>query len=258
MKRALSYGLLGLIAYGFFMLVQFPATALANWATHAVPGLTFQQVSGSAIQGVAQDVRWMEGMRLASLNWQMRFLPLLLGRLEYHVSVSETAVQLDAVVGTSLSRQWWVTDVEGQLPVPKALSIVSQNLPPLDGQVAIDKAGASWDNQGAIYAADGTVRFLNIRTTLADPFQIGSFNTELSAETPNLLATLEDSGGPLAFSGRLSVEPDGRYQLGGRASLRDNADSGLRNFLNLLGQPSGNGQWQLDLSGVLGKGLTGR
>jgi hypothetical protein len=253
----LGYGLLGLIAYGFFMLVQFPASVLADWLTRTVPALTLQQVSGSAIQGGAQNVR-LQDIRLPSLTWRMRVLPLLLGRLEYRVSVSETDVQLDAVVGTGLFNQHWrVTDMEGQLPVPKALSIISQIPAPLNGEITFANADVSWDNEGAVYAADGTVGFVNTRTTFADPFQIGSFNAELSAESPNLLAAVEDSGGPLEFSGMLSLAPDGGYQLVGRASLRDTADNRLRDTLNLLGQSSGDGQWQLDLSGVLGEGLVG-
>lgn len=235
------------------MLVQFPATALAHWATQTLPGLTIQQVSGSAIHGTAQDMR-LQGMRIASLTWRMRFLPLLLGRIEYRVSVTETGLQLNAVVGTGFNKQWRLKDIAGALPLPRALSIARPTPIPVNGDLIIDAAEARWDNEGNIYAADGTVRIINMRTTLADPFQIGSFNAELSADTPNLLAALEDSGGPLGFSGTFSLAPDGRYQLMGRANLRDTADNRLRDTLNVLGQPSGDGQWQLDLSGQLGKG----
>lgn len=255
MKRVLGYSLLGLTAYIFFMVVQFPATTFVDWVTSAVPGLTVQQVSGSAIQGTAQDVHLRGSTRLTSVTWKMRFLPLLLGRLEYRIGVSETDVQLDAIVGTGLfNRHWRVIGMEGQLPVSKALAVVSQTPPLLNGEITFDEAGVSWDDKGVIQAADGAVNLVNTRTTFADPFQIGSFNAELSAETPNLLAALEDSGGPLQFSGMLSLAPDGRYQLVGRASLRDDADNRLRDTLNVLGQPNGDGQWQLDLSGVLGKG----
>jgi hypothetical protein len=171
--------------------------------------------------------------------------------MEYRVSVTETGIQLNAVVGTGFDKHWRVRDIEGTLPLPRALSIASQTPVPINGDLIIDEAAASWDNEGTIYAADGGVRLINMRTTFADPFQIGSFNAELSAETPNLLATLEDSGGPLAFSGTFSLTPDGSYQLVGRANLRDNADNRLRDALNVLGQPSGDGQWQLDLSGRL-------
>ncbi len=260
MKRVLQYSLLGLLAYGFFMLVQFPASALANWTTRAIPGLTVQQVSGSAIQGSARDVRLKEA-QLASLTWQMRFLPLLLGRLEYRVNVSETGVQLDANVGTGFfNSRWWVTDIEGQLPMSKAWSMVSQTPALLTGEITFAKAGISWDNNdGAVYAADGTIRFLDTLTTaLGDSLQIGSFNAELSADTPDLLADLEDSGGPLEFSGMLRLAPTGRYQLVGSAGLRDNADNRLRDALDFLGQPSGDDQWQLEVSDMLGQGFTER
>lgn len=253
MKRFLAYSLLGLVAYGFFMLLQLPATTLVNWVSQSVPDLTIQQAQGSAVRGVAQDVR-LADLRLESLRWRLRFLPLLLGRLQYRLTASQGNVQLQASVGTDLSRRWHVAAIQGELPLSRALAAAGQSPPLFEGELTLDDVGIVLNREGMLADAYGDLRLSNLRTTFEEPVQLGNYSGELTAEDSNLIATLRDNGGPLNFAGSLSmsVVPEGRYRLQGRVSPRDNADSRLRDALSLMGEPREDGAWELDFAGMLG------
>lgn len=255
MRRFLGYGLLGLVAYGFFMLLQLPASTLVNWVSQSLPGISIQHAQGSAVHGIAHDVRLspLQNVQLESLRWRLRFLPLLIGQVEYRVTASRGDVQLRGVVGTGLSRDWHMSGIEGEIPLSQALSAAGQSPPLFDGELSLDGVGIALTSDGVLQDAQGDILLSNLRTAFGEPLQLGSFSGELTAEDANLIAALKDRGGPLNFAGTLSlsVAPEGRYRLQGRVSLRENADSRLRNALGLLGDPGEDGAWALDFTGIL-------
>jgi hypothetical protein len=81
---------------------------------------------------------------------------------------------------------------------------------------------------------------------------LGAFTVQLTPASPEgIQGAVQDQGGPLALEGTLNLLPDGHYRFAGRAAVRDDDNPALRQAMNLLGPPGGDGRWVLNLAGVL-------
>jgi hypothetical protein len=250
MKRWIGYGLLGLFAYLVFMLIQFPATALFDWISQRAPEFSVQNMHGSVRQGSARGVR-LRGVQFESLSWQLHFLPLLLGRLEYQFNLTEPGSRLQGKIATSFDRHLSLGDVKGSLPLTKLSALTERHSLPLDGQVELDIAELQLNAAGLLRSVSGTIRLLSAHTTLTKPLELGNFNIELSTQDQDIIGNVKDNGGPLEFAGNLTLTQDGSYRFSGQAAVRDENNRELRQALSLLGRPSGDGKWKINLAGTL-------
>lgn len=249
MKRWLGYGLLGLLAYGFFMMQQLPAALLVEQLAQRVPGLSIEQAQGSALRGSASGLR-RYGAQLETVAWRLRPLALLAGRLEYRFSLHEAELSLTGVIGIGWDRQLTISTLEGHLPLPKAIALAGRPPPPVNGKVELEAVELSLNRDGRPQTAQGRIRLLNTHTSFGRTFVLGDFSAELKTDNPNISAAIEDNGGPLEFTGTLTLTPDGHYRFSGQAAVRDD-NRELRQALGLLGRPGGDGTWKIDLSGIL-------
>ena len=250
MKRWLGYGLLGLLAYVIFMLIQFPAANFIDLLGRYLPGLTAQEVQGSARKGTAREVR-LHDTRFETLSWRFRPLALVKGRLEYRVIAEAPQLRLEGAAGVGLRRQLQIEDLSGRLPLPRAIALIGRPTLPLNGNVELNLTALHLDREGRPRAAYGTTRLLDTRTTLGRPLDLGDFSAELTTEDQTILGTIKDNGGPLELTGVLALTPDGRYRFTGQVALRDPNNQDLRQALTALGQPGADGKWQMEFTGVL-------
>ena len=90
------------------------------------------------------------------------------------------------------------------------------------------------------------------RQTLGQPLTLGDFVVEATPADPSgIQGKIQDDNGPLTLAGTFILLPDGRYRFSGQAAVRDAGNQALRQALNLLGPPDGNGRWTLNFSGIL-------
>jgi hypothetical protein len=249
-KRLLGYLLFGLVAFAVSLLLQVPASALTDLVAHRLPGFSVDSVQGSALSGTAQGVRFQQ-VRLHNVTWRLRFWPLLLGRLEFGVTISEPELQLTGVVGTALDRELRVTALTGQLPLPRAIQLAGRPPPPLNGRLELDQLELGLDPRGHPRRAHGRVHLRDAHTSFGRRLALGDFSIELDTREATIQAAVKDNGGPLSLTGNLTLAPDGRYRFSGQAAVRDGADRDLLQALGLLGRPGSDGKWNLTFDGTL-------
>ncbi len=251
MKRILSYSLLGLAAFLLFLLLLAPATLVSDWVGARLSGFSAQAVEGTATAGTLRDVRW-RGARIERLHWRWRPLALLTGRLEFSLQVDDPEIKLTGNAALGLNRKVRFRDLTGRLPLARLGSLTGAASPPLQGIAEFTLRELDVNAAGRPLAAYGVVQLLNLRTTLGQPLNVGDFVVQLdSAGAEGIQGTIKDDKGPLALAGTLSLSPDGRYHFNGQAGIRDAGNQALRQALNLLGPPGGDGRWTLNFSGVL-------
>ncbi|MCW9089051.1 MAG: type II secretion system protein N, partial [Gammaproteobacteria bacterium] len=90
MRRWLGYGLLGLVAYGLFLLLLFPAHFAWSFAAEPLrqqlPQIEIAGVSGRLWQGEAVSVRY-NSRQVGRLQWRLKPLSLLSGKLGLPISL---------------------------------------------------------------------------------------------------------------------------------------------------------------------------
>lgn len=250
MKRWLGYGLLGLLAYAVFTLIQLPAAALIDFIAQRVSGFSVQNLRGLALQGSAQGVR-VRGVPFESLAWQLRFMPLVLGRLAYRFSLIGLESRLEGVIATGLNRQLYVDELSGSLPFPSLMALLGRPVMPLAGQVELAATRLQVAPEGRLAAASGTARLLRARTTVGQPLEFGDFSAEWSTKDQDIVGSIKDDGGPLEFNGILTLTPNGGYRFSGHAAVREQSNRELQQAIGLLGRPGGDGKWKFNFNGTL-------
>jgi general secretion pathway protein N len=250
MRRLLLYGVLGLIGYGVFLLIQLPASQLVGLMSRQVPGLTIQEAQGTAIDGGARGVRWGD-RELPDLSWRWRPSGLLSGRLAFRLTAAEPRVDLESIVGINPLRRVRITDLRGAAPLSRVIGLVSRAPLLIEGELELAVQELRLSPTGSPTLLEGLVRLLNVHTSLGRDIALGDFRATFVTHEETISGDVSDLGGPLAFTGNLTLTPDGRYRFTGTLSVRDNNNLDLRQALAFLGRPDANGRWPLDFSGEL-------
>lgn len=252
MPNRYAFIALGLGAYIAFLVSMFPAEAAYRW--FAPDELRMTGVSGTLWSGRAALASAAD-LPLRDLRWQLDALPLLIGQArarfqarladgvaEAYVRASPGGVVLhDVRLATSLAALAPVVpigDVRGRLGVRlDRIEIENQRPTVVVGQADI---------------AELTVPTF-IPGGRGEPIGLGDY--ALRFEDTNgagILARFNDTNGPLAVEGTLTLDPEGRYLLEARAAPRPNAPRELVQALELMGGPPGpDGKRPFELSGSL-------
>lgn len=253
MKRFLGYGLLGLLAFLLFLLLRAPAGLVVGLFDERLPGLNVQAVDGTVLNGSAWGVSWRD-TPIGKLNWNWRPFALLSGWLEFRLDTDDPDAKLMGNVAIRWDRQLRFRDFSGRLPLAKLSELAGQPTPPLRGVVEFDLRELKLNTAGLPQSAAGVVHLLNLHIMLGQPLNLGDFVVQLSPATPEgFQGVIKDNNAPLDLAGILNVSPDRRYRFSGSAAVRDAGNQALRQMLNLLGPPGGDGRWKLDFSGTLAR-----
>jgi len=252
MKRILRYGLLGLVVFLLSLLMLTPATVVTDQLTDRLTGFSVQSVEGLATEGVAQGVSW-RGVRIEKLNWDWQALALLTGWLELRLNTDDPEFKLNGNVAINPVRRLRFRNLSGRLLLARLSGALAGSVKlPLQGVVEFNLRDLYLSAARQPQTANGVVYLLNLRPTLGQPLNLGDFTIQLTPANPEgIRGAVKDNDGPLALEGTLNLLPDGRYRFTGQAAVRDANNPALRQTMNLLGPPGGDGRWPLDFSGVL-------
>ncbi len=251
MKRVIGYGLLGVLAFFLSLLWLAPATLITDTLSARLPGLSVQTMSGRAIHGTAQGLRW-RGAQIERLEWRWQPLTLLNGTIGFKLKVADPDLQLTTSAAINQERRWRWQDLRGQLPLARLGALAGLGSLPLQGRMELNLRQFELNPAGLPLTAEGVVELREVRVTLKQPLNLGDFTVQLTPKLPEgVQGTVKDEGGPLALDGTLSLLPDGRHQFSGFVALRNAGDQALRQALSLLGPPGSDGRYALNFSGVL-------
>ena len=252
MKRFLGYGLLGLLTFLLFLLLLAPAGLVVDLLDERLPDLDVQAVDGTAIKGSAWGVNWRD-TPVRRLNWDWQPFALLGGWLEFKLDVDDPEAKLIGNAAIGWGNRLRFRDFSGRLLLVKLSALAGQPKSPLQGVVEFSLRELSLNADGLPQSAYGVVYLLNLRAMLGQELNFGDFVVQLSPAAAGIQGTVKDNNAPLELEGTLSVSPDGRYRFSGSAAVRDTGNQALRQALNLLGPPGGDGRWKLDFSGILAR-----
>jgi len=250
MKRTIRYGALVLILYVVFLLLLLPADRVYAVLKEKIPlPVSLYQIDGSVWDGRAQVVM-MGQQRLESFGWQFEPLPLFIGRLQLAVGFDKNDGRLSTIVGRSMMGDYFLRDLDADLPATELESLFSPIKIGLSGNVTANlkeikfkgnqlstaKGTLLWKDAGLISSADNT---------------LGSFEVSFETTEEGIKGILKDAGGPLQADGLLMLKPDGSYQLTASFIPRDARRNDLRQALRFLGNPDSTGKVSVSQSGKL-------
>lgn len=237
--------LLALFAYA-------PAPLLQHWlkpkdapAPAELFGLEGTLVKGR-IDGVVVGGRTV----MADLNWQLRPLQLLLGRLGLALNAGKEPILLDGQASISPLGRLRLNGLRANASLPALLASLGYFLP-FDGQAGLDIAKlVAVDRQ--LRHAEGSVQIQGLAWALGPSrTPLGDFRADVTTEDKDIVARLASVSGPLELSGEARLLPDQSYELNMQMKPKPGAPPMLPNMLSQLGAPDPQGFYHLRRQGML-------
>jgi len=209
-KRAWPLLALGAVAYLLVLVATFPAARLVPLLERQVAGLSLRSVTGSVFSGQSGQLVY-QGLDFGRITWQSRPAVLLLGRLEFHVELTDPANTGHANIAITPWGNVYGRDIQLILSPDRLVNHYSPLPVKTSGamQLQIDTlrmtGGFPEDLAGMVSWEDGVI---------LDPVEIilGDVGMTLNVQDDLLVGRLVD-GGRLEAAGEIQLFADGRYNV---------------------------------------------
>jgi general secretion pathway protein N len=209
-KRVWPLLAIGAAAYLLVMVVTFPAARLVPLLERQVAGLSLYSVAGSVFSGQAAQLVY-QGLDFGHLTWQVRPAGLLLGRLEFHIELTNPANPGYADIAITPWGNLYGRDIRLMLSPDRLVNHYSPVPVKTSGAVQLQietfkmSGGFPQDVTGLLNWEDGVV---------LDPIEIilGDVGMTLSSKEDLLVGSIVE-GGRLEAMGDIQLSADGSYQV---------------------------------------------
>lgn len=250
-KQYYYYAITILAGYLLFLLLQLPASVAVRVAQQLAPeaAIAVQQTGGSAWKGSAVGVSAGK-VTLTNLNWEIRALPLMLGRMEYQVEASGNTLSLSGTIGTGLFSGPAFEELNGW---------VSSGLITTLAQIPFVKTGGDFElgleqlvmKNGFPAKVQGEILWREAR--ISSPYQIALGNILLlpKMEKEKLVITISNQDGAARIDGTFVLDPQGQYQIQGTITPSPDMDRNLVSMLNSIGRRGRDGSVAVRYAGKL-------
>lgn len=202
----------GVAAYLVFLLMTAPANRLLAYIQPQLQGVQLAGVSGSIWSGEAAQVN-AGAAQLTAVSWSWRPLALFKAALEVDIDAQLSGRPLSARAGRGVFTGSYLADVEGRLPAGELLRWMRLQQVNLDGHLEFSLDTVEW-NANPVPAVSGNVAW--VPAMVSHPIELNLGEVQLTTEMASgaTEGQLTARGGALAVNdGRVSLQPDGRYQL---------------------------------------------
>lgn len=236
---------IGLITFVAGMIIFFPARVAYRWfapATIALAG-----INGSIWNGTAREAQ-ANGFYLQDLNWRIRPLTLLTGKLGYAISASPTSGFVDANVSLGITGAVTLTDVTASLSLQSMRQ--ATGIPGLSGKLSGQFERIVLDD-GIPVSADGVIEIAELIAPPIYRASIGGYRAEFFTQESGVMASVEDTDGVVDVAGSLQISSDRNYQFIAQLAPKNNTPAGVLQQMKFLGSANERGQHELRLEGKL-------
>lgn len=234
--------LLGLAAYLISLLVLFPAApVIARINTQPLQVLG---VDGSVWSGSAAQVQAPDAPPLESVNWQLRPLSLLTGALGVEVDFDLLGGHGNTEVAQSLGGDTSIGPATLRLPAKRLEPYLPLPIARFDGALELELDHALLANR-QLQRLEGQLVWREARLQSPVVADLGELQLDVAPSESGHNGELVSRGGELDLRGTLNLDQQGLLRVDISIKPRANASAGLRDSLNLLGRPGGDGSWRI-------------
>ena len=237
--------LVGLLTFVAALILMFPARVAYQW--FAPPGVQLSSLEGTVWSGSAAEVS-AAGLYLRDLNWRLRPLYLLTGRIAASIEARPSSGFLEADIAAGLGGEVALANVNASLPLRDFATLV--RMPGLAGNASV-QFDELRIRDGLPVAADGTLAVADLVAPMVDPGSIGGYRAEFFTDDNAVVASIEDVDGVFDLAGSLTLSANRNYQFIGKVAATDGTSEKLRRQLRFLGSPNDRGQHDIRLEGQL-------
>ena len=249
MKSWLKYLALGLVAYLIFLIVSFPASQayflVENTLNEKKIPIKMYTISGSVWSGKVSRVTY-NGKPFNNLVWEVLPWRIFTGQLAVAVKYNNRDSSAQFVAVRNLMGSTSLRNVRANMSAQEILSLAQIPAVKLGGHFTLNLAQLNLDSVKGRLVWSGAESMFPQKLVLGDLFADMS-----TANDGTINVKLGDGGGPLQLSGKLTLTPDGRYDLSTQMSSREGRQSFLGQSLGFVGRYNRQGKVEFKRSGKL-------
>jgi len=243
--------IIGLVVYLTFLIINLPASLL--FSQFGKRGVQASTITGTLWHGRAANIQ-AGVLQLGNAEWQLRFLPLLSGKLAVDVKLTPVKGFAQGRVSISLSGAIAFNDLSASLPLE---SIVGAGGLP-GGWVGTAQAKLSElvlkDNWPI--GAKGTIDVIDLTGPTREPNNIGAyrltFNGSSAGKKDELVGSLQDlPGAAINVVGTLKLGAGHSYELDTMVGPRPNTPHSIADGMQILGAPDAQGRRPFSVAGTM-------
>ena len=237
----------GLLVFLVVLVFYLPAA----WFSSLLPAqVRCGELGGSIWHGECLGLA-VQDAELGDATWNFAPTRAFTGRLVGDVSVRGSQLTARADVDTNFRGVGELRGVSAQFPIDPAF--VRAMPPDQRGRVSADLKRLLLGDGGAIREAEGTVELRDLRQVGAQPLELGSYQVSFDGKPDpdgKLVGQLRDLGGPMAFSGTLTLTPPNEYVVEGSIQGRSADAERLVRQVTFGAQPDASGRSPFSFAGT--------
>ena len=251
-KRWTGFILIGVAAYVYFMLANFPAAAAYQYFIAPLDRgrqLKLQGLSGTLWQGQAAQAR-IASLNFGKLNWELKLLSLFTGKLGLDLLTSGQDSRIEGTARAGLDQTLYLDDLRGKVPAAMLMPLFYGFPIGIDGHITTDIKQAEV-KKGKRLSVEGKMVWYDAKLTAPQTIELGDLFVAMRPDKDGTKILLSDQGGPLTLDGTVMLKHNGQYKVNVYLGTKDKNDTALGNGLKMLGRTNPQGKVLVSRTGRL-------
>jgi len=251
-KRWTGFIVLGVVAYCYFLLANFPASASYNYFVAPLDRgkkINLQGLTGTLWAGQAAQAR-IASLNFGKLNWDLKLLSLFTGKLGVDLLTEGSDSRIEAQAKAGFDQTLYLDKLQGKLPAEMLMPLFYGFPISIAGQISADIKHAEI-KQGKRIDVEGKMVWYRAALTAPQAVELGDLFVAMRPDKNGTKLLLSDQGGPLTLDGTIQVKHNGQYKLNIYLGTRDKNQTALSNGLKMLGRTNPQGKVLVSRTGRL-------
>lgn len=242
----------GIVMYAVFLLATVPANAVYSWFVDGTPRtklISLSGVTGTVWSGSAGNAT-INGVTLGKLEWEMHFIPLLIGKTSFDIRFKSLETQGRGAIASSFGGNLYAHNFEFRAPLGVFAPLMYGIPVSFEGQLT----GRIEDlklEKGTRLNAKGRIVVSNTASVVPQRVEIGDMLIKVDPDDTGTRINLTDQGGPLQLQGNINVTGTGQYNVNMTLATRQSASKPLVQSLRFLGRADASGNYYFRKKGQL-------
>lgn len=249
-QHKLKFIILCVLFYLGLLLNQLPAVQVVQ-RLELPNNISLQQVSGSIWNGQVKTAH-INGIPLRNIQWQLNFLPLLLGQANADVKIganSPSEIQFTGNVKVNANQYLTITSGNLQLPTDMVVAKMPLPFPVLaEGRFQLSNIALRYQLANQVcdeLSAEGEWRNASVLGTNG-MIPLGNFAADLSCPTQMVELVIQPNN-KLNLSATVQLSPTGKVQVSGKFKPDNDLPPEVQQAAVLVGRLDNQGYFSINL-----------
>lgn len=249
-KKRVSYLVLGVASYLFFLIANVPASIVfKNYLPTGLSSIIkYQGISGTVWQGQASQLS-IKQVPLGKVKWELSAIPLLWGTADIKVSGNREDALLISNASLSASKIQ-LHDTRLELPIADLMPLFYGFPISLDGKINASLSTFEL-SVGKYFIIEGRAVMTDVKFIAPQAFSLGDLVIKFEKQDNGTRISINNQQGRVQVDAVVTLAETGFYTVNALLTPRTSADNEIKTTLAMLGKQDNQGRYAINTRGRL-------